>query len=249
MPWPSTTIITTDMDAGTDSPATARAQIKQMADNVNNMMNGRNEANGVCPLDASLLVPSGNLPVVGATKGGTGQSSYAVGDILYADTTTTLTKLAAGTAGYALTSNGPGAAPSYQQVGGFPAGTRMSFQQTAAPTGWTKDTTAALNDSIMRIVTGTASSGGSTEFSTWNALTVSAAATTLTTAMIPAHTHPQNSDTLLGTGTGSSNVGSGIAARGGTTQSNTGGGGSHTHTINNGGRSIKYYDFIIASKN
>jgi len=35
MTWPTGTISTTNLDAGTDSPASARADIKQMADNVN----------------------------------------------------------------------------------------------------------------------------------------------------------------------------------------------------------------------
>ena len=39
--------------------------------------------------------------------------SYTVGDILYADTTTTLAKLADGTAGYFLRAGGAGAAPAY----------------------------------------------------------------------------------------------------------------------------------------
>lgn len=47
----------------------------------------------------------------------------------------------------------------------FPSGTRMTFNQTAAPTGWTKDTTAALNDSALRVVTGTVGSGGTYAFS------------------------------------------------------------------------------------
>jgi hypothetical protein len=50
------------------------------------------------------------------TKGGTGQTSYTVGDILYADTDTSLAKLSPGTASYALLSGGSGAAPSYGQV-------------------------------------------------------------------------------------------------------------------------------------
>lgn len=41
-----------------------------------------------------------------ATSGGTGQSSYAVGDLLYADTTTTLAKLTVGAANAVLTSSG-----------------------------------------------------------------------------------------------------------------------------------------------
>lgn len=44
----------------------------------------------------------------------------------------------------------------------FPSGTAMLFVQTAAPTGWTKDTTH--NNKALRIVSGTASSGGSTAF-------------------------------------------------------------------------------------
>lgn len=40
-------------------------------------------------------------------------------------------------------------------VVGIPSGTRMLFQQTAAPVGWTKDTTANLNDTALRVVTGT----------------------------------------------------------------------------------------------
>jgi hypothetical protein len=46
----------------------------------------------------------------------------------------------------------------------FPSGTAMLFQQTSAPTGWTKSTTH--NDKALRVVSGTASSGGSTAFST-----------------------------------------------------------------------------------
>jgi len=52
-----------------------------------------------------------------ATSGGTGQSSYAIGDILYASTTTALSKLAAVATGNALISGGVGAAPSYGKIG------------------------------------------------------------------------------------------------------------------------------------
>ena len=45
----------------------------------------------------------------------------------------------------------------------FVAGTLMLFQQTSAPTGWTKQTTH--NDKALRVVTGAASSGGTTAFS------------------------------------------------------------------------------------
>lgn len=46
----------------------------------------------------------------------------------------------------------------------FPASTKAVFQQTSAPTSWTKDTTH--NDKALRLVTGTVGSGGSVAFST-----------------------------------------------------------------------------------
>lgn len=45
---------------------------------------------------------------------------------------------------------------------GFAAGTKALFVQSSAPTGWTKDTTH--NNKALRIVSGSASSGGSTAF-------------------------------------------------------------------------------------
>jgi len=55
--------------------------------------------------------------VVPATAGGTGQTSYAIGDLLYADTTTTLAKLPDVATGNALISGGVGVAPSYGKIG------------------------------------------------------------------------------------------------------------------------------------
>lgn len=81
----------------------------------------------------------------------------------------------------------------------FPSGTRMLFQQTAAPTGWTKDTT--INDKALRVVSGAVSSGGSVAFSTAFAnRTVSGnvadttaggtiGGTSLTEAQLPSHRH------------------------------------------------------------
>ena len=57
------------------------------------------------------------LNSVAATAGGTGQTSYAVGDILYASTTTALSKLADVATGNALLSGGIGTAPAYGKVG------------------------------------------------------------------------------------------------------------------------------------
>lgn len=58
-------------------------------------------------------IGAGTLPAV---RGGTGQSSYAIGDLLYADTTTTLANLAAAAADNVLLSNGLSTAPSWGKV-------------------------------------------------------------------------------------------------------------------------------------
>jgi hypothetical protein len=58
---------------------------------------------------------------LGATSGGTSQSAYTTGDLLYASATNTLSKLAIGAANYVLTSNGTTvswAAASGAQAGG-----------------------------------------------------------------------------------------------------------------------------------
>jgi len=45
----------------------------------------------------------------------------------------------------------------------FASGTKMLFQQTAAPTGWTK-VTSGVDNKALRVVSGTAGSGGSNAF-------------------------------------------------------------------------------------
>lgn len=55
---------------------------------------------------------------VGAAYGGTGQTTYTTGDLLYASGSTALSKLAAGTNGYVLTSGGPGTAPAWAASSG-----------------------------------------------------------------------------------------------------------------------------------
>lgn len=54
---------------------------------------------------------------VTAAQGGTGITSYTVGDILYASGTTTLAKLADAATGNALISGGAGVAPAYGKIG------------------------------------------------------------------------------------------------------------------------------------
>jgi len=174
-------------------------------------------------------------------QGGTGATTLTANNVVLGNDTSAPNFVAPSTSGNILTSNGTtwtSTAPAAS--GGFDVGTRMAFNQTAAPTGWTKDTTAAINDSILRLVTGTASSGGATGFSTYNAATTTGA-TTLSTAQIPSHTHTYSKDSdtesIDGVRTGDT------ASL--TTTGATGGGGSHTHTMT---KNIKFYDFIIAAK-
>ena len=75
---------------------------------------------GGSPTTALLAATSLALGWAGqlaATRGGTGFGSYAVGDILYANTTTTLAKLADVATGNALISGGVGVAPSWGKIG------------------------------------------------------------------------------------------------------------------------------------
>lgn len=65
----------------------------------------------------TLTAGTWNANTVAAAYGGTGFASYAVGDLLYADTTTSLAKLADVATGNALISGGVGSAPSWGKIG------------------------------------------------------------------------------------------------------------------------------------
>lgn len=221
---------------------------------------------------------TGTLPVANGGTGATTQTAYAV---LCGGTTGTgayQSIASVGTSGQVLTSNGASALPTFQTIAtsAFPAGTRMSFQQTAAPTGWTKDTTAGLDNSAMRIVTGSVVNGGSVNFTTAfasqtptgsvsiSSVSGSAGATTLTTPQIPSHTHsisptqgpnaPFSPQIMIPLAQTSPNNYTSFY-----TATATGGDGSHTHPFSFSSGSgtfsgnainlaVKYYDFIVASK-
>ena len=182
------------------------------------------------------FIAGNNLTALGTTTLATTLTGALVG------TAGVVSAVAPGTSGNVLTSNGTAWA-STTNAPAFASGTRIGFQQTAAPTGWTKDTTAAINDSILRFVTGSVTpSGGSVAFSTWNGQTATGGHT-LTTPEIPAHTHGYTEYSTSGAAGASSGrfVSTPFTQQ---TQS-TGGGTSHTHPLT---QNIKYYDFIIASK-
>lgn len=72
-----------------------------------------NNLNSTGQLDAT----DGLVNAVPAPNGGTGQASYAVGDLLFANTTTSLSRLADAATGNAVISGGVGVAPAYGKIG------------------------------------------------------------------------------------------------------------------------------------
>lgn len=155
-------------------------------------------------------------------------------------------------------------------VSGVPSGTRMLFQQTAAPVGWTKDTS---NDNVaLRVTSGTVSSGGSLNFTAaFNSalpLSGSIGGTSLTIAQMPSHSHgitdPGHKHSFVNAryrvGQGS-NAQTDVTNRNGTEQTNNaytgisvqanGGGDPHTHSFagTDLNLDVMYVDVIVAVKN
>jgi hypothetical protein len=180
-----------------------------------------------------------------------GDANLSTGSWFKIDSSGTVTATAFSGDGSALTG-----------IAGFPSGTLMLFQQTAAPTGWTKQTTH--NDKALRVVTGSAGSGGSVAFSTAMAtpsvsgsvsISGSISNTTLSTSQMPSHNHTfsrasGNGNNSSATGRGNFN---GVAQLG---TSSVGGGGSHNHGHSLSGSlssstatiNVNYVDLIIAAK-
>jgi hypothetical protein len=148
----------------------------------------------------------------------------------------------------------------------IPSGTVMLFYQSAAPSGWTQVT--SLNDYALRIVSGTGgTTGGTTAFSTVFAnqtptITtsgLSAGATTLSSTQIPSHSHSNTLNTYYanpGCSGGSIWTGANVGFGNQTwSTANTGGGGSHTHSIFGSATSsaitlnVQYANIILCSKN
>jgi hypothetical protein len=146
-----------------------------------------------------------------------------------------------GTTGKLLKDGGP--AP-----GSFPTGTKMLFKQTAAPTGWTKDTT--VNDAALRVVSGTAGGGGFVGFSSLFGRTQTDNAT-LNSAMIPTTwttvlgAYRNGTPTDCNVSSGFWNYGPDYAGNTYPVFANVAGGGAHGHTID---MRVVYADVIIATK-
>lgn len=138
----------------------------------------------------------------------------------------------------------------------FAVGTACLFVQTAAPTGWTKIT--SHNDKALRVVSGTASSGGTTAF------TSVFTSRTIAEANLPAHTHTftTDSDGSHQHGYQNSNTNTNSASTGGAYNheidlgaATTDAAGAHTHTGTTDSTgsgtamdfAVQYVDVIIAS--
>ena len=131
-------------------------------------------------------------------SGGTGLATLTANNVLIGNGTSNVTFVAPGSTGNVLTSNG--STWTSAAAAAFDSGTVMLFAQTAAPTGWTKNSSTGDN-SALRVVTGNASTGGSQGFTTAfasqtptgsvsiTAVSGSAGSTTLSTPQIPSHSH------------------------------------------------------------
>lgn len=140
-----------------------------------------------------------------------------------------------------------------------PSGTKMLFQQTAAPTGWTKDTTN--NNKALRVVSGDVVGGGTVDFTTaFASKTVAGTVgnTTLTVDQLPTHAHSMTeigSITDITVGAGAQAFRFRLGVYGETLTSwptaDYGGNAPHNHTFTGTAidLAVKYVDIIIATKN
>ena len=202
---------------------------------------------------------TGTLPV---SNGGVGAATLTANNVLLGNGASTVQFVAPGSTGNVLTSNG--STWTSAAAAAFDTGTVMLFAQTTAPTGWTKITTTGDN-SALRVVTGSASTGGSVAFTTAFASQTptgsvsvtggSVGNTTLGIPEIPSHTHTisfyQNSPNIAQPG---SNGGSNIQPL---TSNATGGGGAHSHPFSGQSATftgsainlaVQYIDVIRATK-
>jgi hypothetical protein len=146
-------------------------------------------------------------------------------------------------------------------IDAFPSGTKMLFNQTAAPTGWTKDTTH--NDKALRITNGTVGTGGSVAFETAFAsqtpagtITVNVAGWAITQLQMPAHSHNMRQQTFNISASDGAQMSRPISTSGSlhpTTEE--GGGQMHYHEGSTGtftgtamNLDVQYVDIIIATK-
>jgi hypothetical protein len=208
-----------------------------------------------------------NGSVLNVAGGGTGLTTLTANNVILGNGASSPTFVAPGASGNILASNGTTWTSVAPPSAEFSSGTRMTFNQTAAPTGWTKDT--STDNAGFRLVSGSVGSGGSVDFTTAftaartvsiSSISGSAGATTLTIPQIPSHNHPYpnngNNPEFNSGPVGNYNMSTVPQAQaGGGVVNAQGGGGSHDHpfsfssgagTVN---LAVKYVDLIIAQKN
>lgn len=139
------------------------------------------------------------------------------------------------TAGKTLTSTD-------DKIDNFPAATSMLYRQSGSPTGWTKIT--SNNDKALRLVSGTAISGGTQPFSSTFGSGKITDPHTLLTSEMPSHSHTTAANSNGLGGSNSFQLGTSNAAA--FASNATGGDGGHTHNLSN--FDLQYVDVIEASK-
>jgi microcystin-dependent protein len=198
----NTDINSINIDEGM-APSSVNNALRELMAQLKNMEDGT---------DAVTAIKSGNIQITGNTISSTDTdgnvtiSANGAGNVVAGGFTLPASD---GSSGQVLQTNGS-AALSFVSVAAFDAGTKMIFNQTSSPTGWTKDA-VSNDDSALRVTTGTVGTGGSAGFATAMGtpavsgsvgltgdlaagnLAVSVSGdisdTTLTTSQIPSHTH------------------------------------------------------------
>ena len=226
--------------------------------------------NGTGAMTASTTIPNAATTATSANTASAivardASGNFSAGTITasLSGNATTATTASATTAAITFNNGGAGAASgstfngssavtiSYNTIGAFPAsaipsGTVMLFVQTAAPTGWTKSTTH--DNKALRVVSGTASSGGTVAFTTAFASQGVAGSISSTTATNQATTATGSISVTVSAGTlsvGAGTLGTNNTTQGGSVSLSSGGSvsgytltvadiPSHTHTINQG---------------
>jgi len=212
---------------------------------------------------------SGLTTALSVAQGGTGAATHTANAVLIGEGTSAISSVSPGTSGNVLTSNGTDWTSA--AAAAFDSGTLMLFQQTAAPTGWTKQTTH--DNKALRIVSGTAGTGGTVNFTTaFTSQTVSISGTTgstaaggsvgnhtLATNRIPSHSHGSGGGGAA-PGSAGNGFGSNLMSYPGGNTGNAGGGAAHNHPFSGSSHThsfsdtdsvdlaVQYVDVIIASK-
>jgi hypothetical protein len=180
----------------------------------------------------------------------TGNAANVTGVVAVANggTGTATPSLVAGT-NVTITGTWPNQTVNATASASFPSGTAMLFAQTAAPTGWTKSTTH--DNKALRVVSGTASSGGTVAFTTafasqavagtvstttsntspGGSFTGTTGGTSLTIAQMASHSHNTQIGAAANGNSGGNSIYSVFVSNGGQATNLIGSSTTHTHSF------------------